>query len=344
MGAIFDLANKKRRAAELEQVTREPDFWSDNERALKIQKERSLVCDQIETFEKLESAFEDLEVSFELIKESKDEELLNESDEMLLKAESGLEALELQKMLSGKHDSLNAIIEINSGAGGTEAQDWVEMLLRMYLRWADKRGFKAELISANPGDEAGLKSVTVRVEGQSAFGYLRSERGVHRLVRISPFDSNARRHTSFASVFVMPEIDDSIEIDISPDELRVDTYRASGAGGQHINKTDSAVRITHIKAGVVVACQNERSQHKNKATCMKLLKAKLYEIELQKKQEEAEKIGGEKQKIDFGSQIRSYVMQPYQMVKDLRTGFETGNVSAVLDGELDGFIKAFLMG
>jgi peptide chain release factor 2 len=234
-------------------------------------------------------------------------------------------------------------LEINAGAGGTEAQDWVEMLLRMYIRWAEKRKFRTELMYINPGDEAGIKSATILIEGENAFGYLRSERGVHRLVRISPFDSNAKRHTSFASISVMPDIDDTINIDINEDELRIDTFRAGGAGGQHINKTDSAVRITHLPTNIVVSCQSERSQHKNKATCMKLLKAKLYELELEKQREELAKIAGERKKIDFGSQIRNYVMQPYQLVKDLRSDAQTGDVDGVLDGNLDMFIEAYLM-
>ena len=269
--------------------------------------------------------------------------MLNECAAELASAESILFEFELERMLSGKHDAANAIVEINSGAGGTEAQDWVEMLLRMYLRWAERRGFKAQIVSLLAGEEAGIKNVSFLISGESSFGYLRSERGVHRLVRISPFDSNARRHTSFASVSVMPEIENDVDIEVNDDDLRVDTYRASGAGGQHINKTDSAVRLTHLPTGVVVACQNERSQHKNKATAMKVLKSKLYEIEMNKQREEMAQIAGERKKIDFGSQIRSYVMQPYQLVKDMRTSCENGNVHAVLDGEIDDFIKAYLL-
>lgn len=245
-------------------------------------------------------------------------------------------------MLIGEHDSKNAILEINSGAGGTEAQDWGEMLLRMYIRYAEQNSFDAELLSVNAGEEAGIKSATLMISGENAFGFLRAERGVHRLVRISPFDSNKRRHTSFASVSVMPEIDDAVEVEIDEGDLRVDTYRASGAGGQHINKTDSAVRLTHLPTGIVVACQSQRSQHKNKATAMKLLQAKLYEKELEKKQAELNQIAGERKKIDFGSQIRSYVMQPYQLVKDLRTEAETGNVQAVMDGDINLFLEAYL--
>ena len=257
--------------------------------------------------------------------------------------EHQLTSLEFARMLCGPHDAKNAILEINSGAGGTEAQDWGNMLLRMYLRWAEVRGFRAELLDVRYGDEAGIKSATVFVEGPNAFGFLRAERGVHRLVRISPFDQNARRHTSFASISVVPDIDQEVNIEIRDDDLRIDTYRSSGAGGQHVNKTDSAVRLTHLPTNIVVACQSQRSQHKNKATAMRLLKAKLYELEMQKKQEEISKLAGERKKIDFGSQIRNYVMQPYQLVKDVRTGYETGNIQAVFDGEIDEFIKAYLM-
>lgn len=276
-----------------------------------------------------------------MIREGEDvaEELASELDT----AESQLRSLELARMLSGPHDRGDAVIEINAGAGGTEAQDWGDMLLRMYLRWVEKKGFKSDIISYQEGEEAGIKSATVGVSGINAFGSLRSERGVHRLVRISPFDSNARRHTSFASVSVMPQLDEDIEVEVNEEDLRVDTYRASGAGGQHINKTDSAVRLTHLPTGIVVACQNDRSQHKNRATAMKLLKAKLYEREQEKQAEELAKIAGERKKIDFGSQIRSYVLQPYQMIKDLRTGHETSNVQAVLDGDLDAFIESYLL-
>jgi peptide chain release factor 2 len=234
-------------------------------------------------------------------------------------------------------------LEINSGAGGTEAQDWGEMLLRMYLRWCEKRRFKSDIVSISPGEICGIKSVTLAIDGPNVFGFLRSERGVHRLVRISPFDQNARRHTSFASVSVMPDIEHEVDVEVRDEDLRVDTFRASGAGGQHVNKTDSAVRLTHQPTGIVAACQNSRSQHKNKETAMRLLKAKLYELQLEKKREELGKIAGEQKRIDFGSQIRSYVMQPYQMVKDLRTGAETGNVQAVLDGEIDLFIESYLL-
>jgi peptide chain release factor 2 len=251
--------------------------------------------------------------------------------------------MEFARMLSGEHDVSSAIVSINAGAGGTEAQDWAEILLRMYLRWCERKGFKAEITEYQPGDEAGAKGVTFTVTGDYAYGYLKAEKGIHRLVRISPFDSNARRHTSFCSVFVFPEIDDDVDIEILDKDLKVDTYRASGAGGQHVNKTDSAIRITHLPTGVVVSCQNERSQHKNRATAMKQLKARLYELEMEKKESEAEALGGEKKGIAWGSQIRSYVLHPYRMVKDHRTGYEVGNADGVLDGDLDGFIEAYLL-
>ena len=279
----------------------------------------------------------------ELALEGEDEELVAELFKELARAEGEVSSFELTRMLSGPHDTHHAILDVNSGAGGTEAQDWGEMLLRMYLRWAERRGFKTEILSIHPGEEAGIKNATVFIEGPNAFGFLRAERGVHRLVRISPFDSNARRHTSFASISVVPDIEQDIEIEVRDEDLRVDTYRSSGAGGQHVNKTDSAVRLTHLPSGIVVACQNERSQHKNKATAMRLLKAKLYEKEMEKKREEMDKIAGERRKIDFGSQIRSYVLQPYQQVKDLRTEFISVNPQAVLDGDIDGFIESYLL-
>ena len=263
------------------------------------------------------------------------EEKLNEASEAIRKAE-------VRRMLSGEHDRLNAIVSIHPGAGGTEAQDWADILMRMYLRWVELKGFKAEVVDFLPGDEAGVKSVTFTVTGEYAYGYLKAEVGVHRLVRISPFDSNKRRHTSFASVFVYPEIEDDIEVEINEADLRVDTYRSSGAGGQHVNKTDSAVRLTHMPTGIVVACQNERSQHKNKATAMKLLRARIYELKLEEQEAKMQEFSKDKRDIAWGSQIRSYVMQPYRLIKDHRTGFETGNIDPVLDGALDGFIEAYL--
>lgn len=279
----------------------------------------------------------------ELGEEVEDEEALAEVRQMLPALEKSIGRMEFARMLSGEHDANNAIVSINAGAGGTEAQDWAEMLLRMYLRYCERKGFKAEITEYQPGDEAGTKGVTFTVAGDYAFGYLKAEKGIHRLVRISPFDSNARRHTSFCSVFVFPELSDDVEIEVLDKDLKVDTYRASGAGGQHVNKTDSAIRITHIPTGIVVSCQNQRSQHKNRSTAMKQLKARLYEMELEKKESEAEVLGGEKKDIAWGSQIRSYVLHPYRMVKDHRTDYETGNTDAVLDGNLDGFIEAYLM-
>jgi len=279
----------------------------------------------------------------ELGEEGGDEATLAEIKGLLPDIEARIAKMEFARMLSGEHDACNAIFSINAGAGGTEAQDWAEMLLRMYLRFCEKRGWQTEITDYQPGEEAGIKGVTFTVQGDYSYGWLRAEMGIHRLVRISPFDSNARRHTSFVSVFVFPELPDDIDIVIDEKDLKVDTYRSSGAGGQHVNKTESAIRITHMPTGTVVACQNERSQHKNRATAMKQLKSKLYELEVRKKAEEAEAISGEKKEIGWGSQIRSYVLHPYRMVKDHRTSFETSNTDAVLDGDLDNFIEAYLL-
>lgn len=279
----------------------------------------------------------------ELGEEGGDEDILKEIKEILLVLEKRVGQMEFARMLSGPHDPNNAIFSINAGAGGTEAQDWADMLLRMYLRYCERKGYKTEITDYQAGDEAGVKGVTFTVEGEYAYGFLRAENGIHRLVRISPFDSNARRHTSFCSVFVFPELSDDVEVEINEKDLRVDTYRSSGAGGQHVNKTESAIRITHMPTGVVVACQNERSQHKNRATAMKQLKARLYELEVRKKEEESAAISGEKKEIGWGSQIRSYVLHPYRMVKDHRTGYEVGNTDAVLDGDLEDFVEAYLL-
>ncbi len=269
--------------------------------------------------------------------------MLSEVQTEVNRLEKEIGEFELQAMLSGENDKANAILSIHPGAGGTESQDWAEILLRMYLRWAERRGYKAEINDYQPGEGAGIKSVTVTLSGEYAYGYLRAENGVHRLVRISPFDANKRRHTSFASVFVFPELEDDIKVDIREEDLRIDTYRSSGAGGQHVNKTDSAVRITHIPTNIVVQCQNDRSQHKNKATAMKILRSRLYELEHEKQKEKMEEIQGEKKDIGWGHQIRSYVLHPYRLVKDLRTKVEVGNADAVLDGEIDSFIEAFLL-
>ncbi len=297
----------------------------------------------VEDWDSVDNALEDIQILIELGEDCEDEEALAEVRDMLPGLEKKVGQMEFARMLSGEHDVNNAIVSINAGAGGTEAQDWAEILLRMYLRWCERKGFKAEITDYQPGDEAGTKGVTFTVSGDYAYGYLKAEKGIHRLVRISPFDSNARRHTSFCSVFVFPELDDDVDIEILDKDLKVDTYRASGAGGQHVNKTDSAIRITHIPSGVVVSCQNQRSQHKNRAIAMKQLQARLYELEMEKKESEAEALGGEKKGIAWGSQIRSYVLHPYRMVKDHRTDYEVGNADAVLDGDLDGFIEAYLM-
>ncbi len=290
-------------------------------------------------FDDLEEADMLLEMSLEEQDKETFHEVVNSLDELIAQVDK----VELECMFSGEHDSNNAILTIHAGAGGTEAQDWVQMLMRMYLRWAEEKGFKTDILDYLAGDEAGVKSVTILIQGRHAYGYLRSELGIHRLVRISPFDTSGRRHTSFASIMVMPELDDSIEINVDDKELRIDTYRASGAGGQHVNKTDSAIRITHLPTGIVVQCQNERSQHRNKDMAMKMLMAALYEKEKEEKAKKQEDLHGDKKDISWGSQIRSYVLQPYRLIKDHRTGLEEGNVDAVLDGKIDSFIKAFLL-
>ena len=304
-------------------------------------RERKRLARIIETDGEIASAVSDIGAFLELAREG--EPVEDECAEELTALSTRLDEIEIQSLLAGEHDHANAIVTLNAGAGGTEAQDWARMLQRMYLRWAERRGFQSEISDMQSGEEAGIKSASMIFKGENVFGFMRSEIGVHRLVRISPFDSNARRHTSFASVFVYPEIDDEIEIDIRPDDLRIDTFRASGAGGQHVNMTDSAVRITHLPTRIVVQCQNERSQHKNKATAMKMLRARLYDLELRKRQSETEKIEASKQGIDFGSQIRNYVLAPYRLVKDLRSQLEVGDVDRVLDGDLDRFMHAFLV-
>ena len=319
------------------------DFWNDQERAREILKKKTKLEAVVENWKGYESTIEDLGVLFEIACEENDEEILEEIKGDLDELEASLKEEEFKMMLGSEQDPMNAIMSINAGAGGTEAQDWVEMLLRMYLRWAEKKGFSTSIIDFQPGDEAGVKSVTMTMEGEYAYGYARAEVGVHRLVRISPFDTGGRRHTSFASVFVYPEVDDEIVVEINEGDLRVDTYRAAGAGGQHVNKTDSAVRLTHIPTGIVVQCQNERSQHKNKAMAMKVLKSRLYERKLQEQSEKLDEMSKSKKEIAWGSQIRSYVLHPYKMVKDHRTNIEVGNVNSVLDGSIDVFIEAYLM-
>ena len=317
-------------------------MWQDPDAARDLQKELAVLKQTIDTFLRLETSVNDAEEMQELADE--DPDMAAELDEMLSSAETEIERIELERMLSGPYDSNDAILSINAGAGGTESQDWASMLSRMFMRWAEKRGYTVLILDQLPGEEAGIKSVTFSISGRFAYGYTKAEAGVHRLVRISPFDSNKRRHTSFVSVGVSPEIDDTIEIDIRDEDLRVDTYRASGAGGQHVNKTDSAIRLTHTPTGIVVACQAERSQHKNRAKAMAMLRSRLFELELRKQEEEKAAIEGEKKKIEWGSQIRSYVLQPYRMVKDHRTGHTSSDTDKVLDGELDPFIEAFLMG
>jgi peptide chain release factor 2 len=318
-----------------------PDFWNDQVAAQKLLQERSRLEKEIGRQEQFESQVGDAEVLFEFAEE--DESSVQELFSLIEGLEHDLSQAETEMLLAGDNDRRNAICTIHPGAGGTESQDWAEMLLRMYLKWAEQRGFKAELLEYQPGEEAGLKSVTFRVEGEYAYGLLAAEAGVHRLVRISPFDQAARRHTSFASLFVYPEIDEDIEVEINDKDLRVDTYRATGAGGQHINTTDSAVRITHLPTGIVVSCQNQRSQHQNRAVAMQVLRSRLYELELERRQAETAELEANKADISFGSQIRSYVLAPYQLVKDTRTKLERGNVEAVLGGDIDDFIKAYLL-
>jgi peptide chain release factor 2 len=340
-GGIFDVAGREARIAELDATAAGSGFWNDAERAQTVLKERAELSAPIVAWRKQVQELDDAKVFAELADEG-DPEAGAEAAAKIAEVAATLERLELERKLGGEHDAGNAIVTVHPGAGGTEAQDWAEMLLRMYLRWAERRGFKTELVDQQPGEGAGIKSATITVEGPYAYGYLHAEAGIHRLVRISPFDANARRHTSFASIFVYPEIADEVEVEIDEADLRVDTYRSSGAGGQHVNKTDSAVRLTHLPSGIVVACQNERSQHKNKSMAMKILRARLYELEKQKQQERMDVLNKTKKEIAWGSQIRSYVLHPYRMVKDHRTGVEVGNADAVLDGALDQFIEAYL--
>jgi len=320
-----------------------PGFWDDQDRAKKIQRQLGSLQDSIKSWEEAWDDIEENSLLLEMATEEKDSETEHEIAANLPEMAERLAMAELECMFSGEHDENNVMISIHAGAGGTEAQDWVGILLRMYLRWAESKGFKADILDILAGDEAGTKSVTIMIKGRYAYGYMRSELGIHRLVRISPFDASGRRHTSFASVMVMPELDDDINVEIEEKDLRIDTYRASGAGGQHVNKTDSAIRITHLPSGVVVQCQNERSQHRNKDMAMKMLAAQLYEKEKERQAAEAEGLSGVKKEISWGSQIRSYVLQPYRMIKDHRTDVEVGNVDAVLDGGLDAFIKAYLL-
>ena len=340
-GGIFDAAAKKSQLAAIEKQTADPEFWNNSAKSRSVMQERKRLVQAIESEKELSQRAADLEAFFELAAEG--ESVEDEIAAELKSLEERADQIESEALLSAEHDHSNAIVVLHSGAGGTESQDWTEMLLRMYVRWAERKGFKTELTDSLPGEEAGLKSATFTVAGDNAYGLMRSEIGVHRLVRISPFDSAARRHTSFASVFVYPEIDDQIKVDLRPDDLRIDTYRAGGAGGQHVNMTDSAVRITHELTGIVVQCQNERSQHKNKASALKMLKSRLYDHEMKKKQQEMDRLEASKSDINFGSQIRNYVLAPYRLVKDVRTKLEQGDVDRVLDGDLDPFMHAFLV-
>ena len=346
-GAIFDVPRSRETLASLEAKIAQPDFWQDQEQAQRIMQQRKAADEVIASDAKLARILSDIETYFHLAEEETDpagrDSLLREIDKEIDAAETYVSELETVTLLSGESDRSNAILTIKPGAGGTESQDWAEMLLRMYLRWAERKGLNATVIDLTPGEGAGLKSATVRVEGENAYGFLSTESGVHRLIRISPFDQAARRHTSFASIFAIPEIDDRIEIDVKPEDLRVDTYRSGGKGGQNVNKVETAVRITHLPSGIVVQCQNERSQHKNRELAMKVLRSRLYELEVEKRQAETRKLDETKRDISFGSQIRTYTLQPYRLVKDHRTKFEMGDVDRVLDGDLDPFIRNFLL-
>lgn len=338
----FNLPALTNEAEKLELETQKPDFWNDSDNSTKILQRIKNLKDKIDAYNSLCDTYDEIDLMISLGNEDEDLSYLKEAKDLFKNLTESVNTMNLETLLSGPYDKNNAIISLHAGAGGTEAQDWVEMLFRMYSRWCERRGFKTETIDYLDGDEAGIKSVTMLVSGLNAYGYLKAEKGVHRLVRISPFDASGRRHTSFASLDVLPELDDDVTVDINPDEIRVDTFRASGAGGQHINKTDSAIRITHLPTGIVVSCQNERSQHKNRETAMKMLKAKLMEIKEQEQKDKLSDIQGEQMEIGWGSQIRSYVFHPYNLVKDHRTNYEMGNIGAVMDGDLDGFINEYL--
>ena len=342
MRISLEIPAKEEKIAELEYKMSEPSFWDDAAAAQKLNQELAALKGGVDTYRDLMAKYEDAETLYEMGIEESDPSMEGDIRVELTLIAEGLETLQLEVLLSGEYDANDAILTLHAGAGGTEAQDWTQMLLRMYGRWAERHGFTVDTADLQPGEEAGVKSATLFIKGHNAYGFLKSEKGVHRLVRISPFDSQARRHTSFSACDVMPEIDDAVEVPINMDDVRVDYFRASGAGGQHINKTSSAVRMTHEPTGIVVQCQNERSQLQNKEQCLKMLRAKLFELEQEKKEEEIAKLEGVQQKIEWGSQIRSYVFQPYTMVKDVRTNAETGNVQAVMDGDIDPFIRAYL--
>ena len=340
-GPIFDLPAKAQRAEQLEQIAQGPDFWKEPDRAQRLLRELGELKETLSLHAVLRSEVEDQRTLLELAREANDDEALKEVEGTVKTLEQRISDLELRVLLSGPHDHGNAILSINPGAGGTESQDWAQMLLRMYVRWCDGRGFKTQVLDLQPGEEAGIKGAVVSVVGPYAYGTLRAEVGVHRLVRISPYDASHRRHTSFASVAVLPEVEE-VEVVINEKDLKIETFRASGHGGQHVNVTDSAVRITHLPTGTTVSCQNERSQHKNKALAMKVLRSRLYEHFREKQEQEMQALAGEKKEIAWGSQIRSYILAPYQLVKDHRTGVETGNVEAVLSGAIDPFVNAYL--
>jgi peptide chain release factor 2 len=342
LAGALGLESIRAQLAELEEQTADPNFWSDPAASQKVLQKHKRLSSKLDSYEKLQQLWEDALELIAMAEEMNDESVLGEITSATEEVERRLEALRLATLLTGEYDHKSAILTFHAGAGGTEAQDWVQMLYRMYCRWAERHGYKVRVLDYLDGEEAGIKSASIEIDGENVYGYLRSEAGVHRLVRVSPFDSSGRRHTSFASVEVMPDIDEDTSVQIAESDIKMDVFRASGAGGQHVNKTSSAVRLTHLPTGIVVSCQNERSQHQNREVCMKMLKAKLAEIKQREHLEKIEDIKGEQKEIGWGSQIRSYVFMPYTLVKDHRTGFEVGNIGAVMDGELDGFINAFL--
>ena len=343
LGSFFDIPNLTTKVEELERQSQDGDIWSDGAQAKALMRERAQSVATLDHFKRLESLKADTEAALELARESGDEEFMAEAGRLLAEFTESVGELEFKCKMNGEFDSQNAIVEINSGAGGTESQDWADMLLRMYMRWAEKKRFGIEIMDYQPGEAAGIKNATLLISGNYVYGNLRNESGVHRLVRISPFDANARRHTSFASISVTPDIEEEVDVTINEADLKIDTYRSSGAGGQHVNKTDSAVRLTHMPTGIIVACQSERSQHKNKARALKILKSKLFEREQEQQQAKMDQLKGVRKKIDFGSQVRNYVMQPYQLVKDLRSNYETSDVNSVLDGDIDPLIESCLL-